>query len=396
MEVYVIKKDNKYLSNYGMKSFSFINSEEMAYTFDDKKDAERFVGLYGGDIVKLDRKYEQGGKIMSKENNTFVNALNGEIKYIISEKSLSKKKTLIKKLIDSIDSWAISENLISKRAIVKDNLNYAYTLKSAPQINKALEGSLNLFKEDVVYEKGGKVSSEISTLKEKIAKAKANKSLDEKMRKKLLDKYESELAKLEKEDEPKAEAKLIGEAVIIEKLILSAIKNKKVKELYDEWEDDNYHTENVFLMAHAVGSKEDISDMAFIVGSLKTGEGISDENQDKKEAIRKKLRTKFYDYLKEPKAKTEKSEPKKYEPTEEECREIIATNEAKRRKAKASAKKSAQKAPVTKDKEKIEKVEKSVMERIKEGKATKAEIQKLIKEAQDLLNFLKKALSKLK
>jgi hypothetical protein len=36
------------------------------------------------------------------------------------------------------------------------------------------------------------------------------------------------------------------------------------------------------------------------------------------------------------------------------------------------------------------------MERIKEGKATKAEIQKLIKEAQDLLNFLKKALSKLK
>jgi len=99
---------------------------------------------------------------------------------------------------------------------------------------------------------------------------------------------------------------------------------------------------------------------------------------------------------KEPKAKTEKSEPKKYEPTEEECREIIATNEAKRRKAKAYAKKSAQKSPVTKDKEKIEKVEKSVMERIKEGKATKAEIQKLIKEAQDLLNFLKKALSKLK
>lgn len=94
-----------------------------------------------------------------------------------------------------------------------------------------------------------------------------------------------------------------------------------------------------------------------------------------------------------------KSKPKKegkvYSPSDKDCEEIIKENEKKARKAKESAKKSAKKSPTTKSKDKIDKVEDSVIGRVKAGTATKAEIKALIKKTKELLDVLEAALNKL-
>lgn len=63
--------------------------------------------------------------------------------------------------------------------------------------------------------------------------------------------------------------------------IRTAIKNNKAMDLYNDWEDDNYHTENVVLLAEAVGDKEDIKEALRIwnehvkMGSMSTEEMIN-------------------------------------------------------------------------------------------------------------------------
>ncbi|MBX3165088.1 MAG: hypothetical protein KF900_11470, partial [Bacteroidetes bacterium] len=56
----------------------------------------------------------------------------------------------------------------------------------------------------------------------------------------------------------KTDAKNIKYAAQLERRIIAAIKNGKVWKTYENFEAENYHSEGVLLMAHAVGSKKDI------------------------------------------------------------------------------------------------------------------------------------------
>ena len=86
--------------------------------------------------------------------------------------------------------------------------------------------------------------------------------------------------------------------------------------------------------------------------------------------------------------------------TEEECRELIAKEKAKSKKAKVAAAKRAKKPEAKKNVERIEKatevVEKSIKERKETGKQPSiAEIKALIKEHEDAIKMLKKQLKSL-
>lgn len=90
-----------------------------------------------------------------------------------------------------------------------------------------------------------------------------------------------------------------------------------------------------------------------------------------------------------------KSSTKYAEDEEGYCDKVIAKAKERRAKAKAQSK-EPKKAEVTKNTEKIDKVIDNVKERAKNDSISVSELQKLIKETQQLLDLLKSRLSKMK
>lgn len=96
-------------------------------------------------------------------------------------------------------------------------------------------------------------------------------------------------------DSYKKEMALINERQLNSTLkeIKQAIKNKKTWELYDQYEDDNYHSENTILLAQTVGNEKDKQDTLDIWRAHAMAGSIPDDVYQKRNLLSKKLWPKF-------------------------------------------------------------------------------------------------------
>lgn len=83
------------------------------------------------------------------------------------------------------------------------------------------------------------------------------------------------------------------------KEIKKAIRDKKTWALYDEYEDDNYHSENVILVTQTVGNDTDKQDALDIWRAHAMAGSIPDDAYQKRNLLSKKLWPKFVEYAKE-------------------------------------------------------------------------------------------------
>lgn len=75
--------------------------------------------------------------------------------------------------------------------------------------------------------------------------------------------------------------------------IKTAIKDNKTWDLYQEYEDDNYHTECVLLYAHTVGSVKDKEEMIEVWKERQLSDSLEDSIAVRRDDISKKLWFKF-------------------------------------------------------------------------------------------------------
>lgn len=75
--------------------------------------------------------------------------------------------------------------------------------------------------------------------------------------------------------------------------IKTAIKDNKTWDLYQEYEDDNYHTECVLLYAHTVGSAKDKENMIEVWKERQLSDSLEDSIAVRRDDISKKLWFKF-------------------------------------------------------------------------------------------------------
>jgi len=76
--------------------------------------------------------------------------------------------------------------------------------------------------------------------------------------------------------------------------IKKAIKNKTTFKLYEEWENDNYHSENIILEAYTVGTEADINKAIGIWNEHNTKGEMSAELDKERYELGKKLWQAFY------------------------------------------------------------------------------------------------------
>lgn len=165
---------------------------------------------------------------------------------------------------------------------------------------------------------------------------------------------------------------------------VSKLKTTFGSEIFDELEDNNYHSINLTLgLLGFYRNKKDNGDWA-------------------------KDNAKYTDlvFACEKVKRAKKEEPKKAEAEkndDEYCRQLIAQEKERRAKAKERAKERANapvKTPATKNKEAVEKtttrVATNVEKRAEKGNVNAAEIEKLIKEYEDAIKKLKALLTKIK
>ena len=97
-------------------------------------------------------------------------------------------------------------------------------------------------------------------------------------------------------EKPKTEIKPEKSTVVLEteKAIKEAISKNKIKELYDEYEDENLHSQNALLVAHVAGNSEDILEAETILNEHeKSDNGIPYEAKKKRDSLIYRLGDKF-------------------------------------------------------------------------------------------------------
>jgi hypothetical protein len=232
---------------------------------------------------------------------------------------------------------------------------------------------------------------------------------------------------------------------------------KSIFDKYEKNEDNNYHAENIVLLAKHFGTDEDIDTANKIIKQRNKLGYMPKDMSEKSSEISKRLYPKLIQELNQTNNKTNTMEqekiekfveiakstnkvaseiairklkeagldkngkeikeeapkqvrkvvakkvtPKKVESTpkkveksnEPDCDDLYEQYE-KRKKAQKKAKNAPQKTETTKNKEKIEKVEDSIDVQFKAGKLTKEALQKMYKETKALLVKIEKYLAKL-
>lgn len=231
-----------------------------------------------------------------------------------------------------------------------------------------------------------------------------------------------------------------------------SINAKSIFKEYEENENDNYHAENILLLANNFGTEEDVETAKEIL-KQRDKQGSTSEAMNKKSyELNKRLYPKLIDALNSNKNQTtmtqehidkfvrganstdetareistrklkeagldkngkpleskkevtkskilaKKETPVKSTPQKEDdydCDEIIAEALKRKKNAKKSAEKSANKPEVVKATKKVERTHDAIEKQIEAGKLKKAQIEKIIAETEDLLRMLKKALKSL-
>jgi hypothetical protein len=230
-----------------------------------------------------------------------------------------------------------------------------------------------------------------------------------------------------------------------------SINAKSIFKEYEENENDNYHAENILLLANNFGTEEDVETAKEIL-KQRDKQGSTSETMNKKSyELNKRLYPKLMDALNSNKNQTTMTQeqiqklvrgangtnevarnfsirklkeagldkngkpvesknevvksktsmkaktPSKAPMTDEDydCDEIIAETIKRKADAKKSAKKSANKPAVVKATNKVERTHDAIEKQIEQGKLKKAQIEKIIAETEDLLRMLKKALKSL-
>lgn len=231
-----------------------------------------------------------------------------------------------------------------------------------------------------------------------------------------------------------------------------SINAKSIFKEYEENENDNYHAENILLLANNFGTEEDVETAKEILKQRDKQGSMSEAMNKKSYELNKRLYPKLIDALNSNKNQTTMTqehidkfvrganstdetareistrklkeagldkngkpiESKISKPTtlgkkakatntskapmtddDYDCDEIIAEALKRKKNAKKSAEKSANKPEVVKATKKVERTHDAIEKQIEAGKLKKAQIEKIIAETEDLLKMLKKALKSL-